>query len=542
MLCGAYALLLHPSAVVLTSPKTGGRSPSGISASPRRGAGAVDIRRTFRSCLECPFSEKSLTFARVSLLPSFGTSSTRLPASSPGADGGGSLSSNFDFYMSVLSEYTSRYLDTVSAFGELPMSRAQWLDDTKKNIEFHLAQEEQRRQFGQFTGVQPQENTSLKTEVDFTERYDCLDDVLALAVAVCSACPDCAHQFWSTVEEPSQNDGIGPVAIGNPSCPQYRLVPSRALRKLEHAQVDDHSLLPTYLSFLAAVALANAPVDDDRFNGAHVVHDVLMGGTTGGTLSPGGASNRVQITWPFLLNMICYYADQLTRAESTGDSSKSFTEGLRRTASGAYETDGTPSTAYYYGADSNATDGERGSYSSQQNQNGTATSSSSAGQERFVLDEDNKYILLSILSLIAHVSSRSSKARLDILSMEASSPGEVGNDALIALFSLIICPLPPDVRGLAFVAIGNLIRGEPEKVCSDQEKERIAGYAKQAWTLLEQTQVLPIGLLGQYAPMPDASRFTAAPGAVGNAASPSECMMQSGILYFDQVRLLNVLS
>eukprot|EP00957_Ditylum_brightwellii_P001294 101890-Ditylum_brightwellii.AAC.1 len=46
-----------------------------------------------------------------------------------------------------------------------------------------------------------QPGTTIQTEVDVTKRLDCIDDVITLVVAVCLACPDCAQQFWSTVEE-----------------------------------------------------------------------------------------------------------------------------------------------------------------------------------------------------------------------------------------------------------------------------------------------------------------------------------------------------
>lgn len=462
----------------------------------------------------------------------------RNASSSSGGDGGdvgaggGSLSSNFDFYMSVLSEFSSRYLDAISSFGELPVTRAHWYDDEKKNIEFARAQEEQRQQFGAFRGVQQsQPATPLKTEPDITERFDCLDDVVALAVAVCSACPDCAHQFWSTTEEQEQGED-GALST------HLRLSPSRVLMKLEQKQSGEDSLLPTYLSFLAAVALANAPGEDESKNGAEVVHQLLMGGAANLNMSPRSSPNRTQITWQYLLDLICYYADELSRPASSGESSKSMSEGLRRSASGTYETDGTPSTAYYYGADSNATDGQSASYSRGESQGGSGSSSATSGRKRFELDEHNKFELLSILTLISNVCSRSTKARSEILALTTSSAaGGIGGPTLSTLFSLVVSPIPTDIRGLVFVAVANLVRSQPTKMSSEQEKESAITQGKEAWRLLEMTQILPIGLLGQYAPMPDASRFTAAPGVPD---AEIKCIMESGFKYYKEVSFFAV--
>jgi len=431
--------------------------------------------------------------------------------------------------MSVLSEFSSRYLDAISSFGELPVTRAHWYDDEKKNIEFALAQEVQRQQFGAFRGVQqPQPTTPLKTEPDITERFDCLDDVVALAVAVCSACPDYAHQFLSTTEEQEKGED-GTLRT------HLRLLPSRVLMKLEQKQSGEDSLLPTYLSFLAAVALANSPGEDESKNGAELVHQLLTSGTADLLLSPRSSSNRSQVTWQYLLDIICYYADELSRPASSGESSKSMAEGLRRSASGTYETDGAPSTAYYYGADSNATDGQSDSYSRGDHQGGSESSSTTSGRKRFELQEQNKFELLSILTLFSNVCCRCTKARSEILALtSSSSEGGIGGPTLQTLFSLAICPIPTDIRGLVFVAIANLVRSQPNKMSCEQEKKTSIAHGKEAWRLLEQTQILPIGLLGQYAPMSDTSRFTAAPGVPD---AEVKCIMESGSKYYKEVNV-----
>ena len=93
------------------------------------------------------------------------------------------------------------------------------------------------------------------------------------------------------------------------------------------------------------------------------------------------------------------------------------------------------------------------------------------------------------------------------------------------------------MRGLVFAAIANLIRGDHRGKVSDQDKEKIANYGKAAWGLLELSQILPIGLLEQYSPMPDASRFTADPGFPGPASNMRTQMKSPSFGYGFQVRI-----
>ena len=256
-------------------------------------------------------------------------------------------------------------------------------------------------------------------------------------------------------------------------------------------------------------------------------------------LSPGGSSNRSQVTWQTLLDLVAYYADELSRPASTGESSKSVSEGFRRSASGTFESDGAPSTAYYcdYVAD-NAADGQGASVSQGGDQGGGENSSASSSRKRFELDEQDRFTLLSILTLISNVSSRCTKARFDILAISAAqSESGIGGPTMQTLFTLALCPLPADIRGLAFVAIANLIRAQPNKMSSEQDKEKALAQGKEAWRILERTQILPIGLLGQYAPMPDASRFTAAPGVPD---AEVRCIMESGSNYYENEKVRSI--
>eukprot|EP00957_Ditylum_brightwellii_P096365 7339069-Ditylum_brightwellii.AAC.1 len=90
---------------------------------------------------------------------------------------------------------------TATTFGISDICTEQWLSDEEKELQLRHVQEQHRLQFGEMYGQTMQPYTAIPAEVDVTKRPDCIDDMIALVVAVCMACPDCAQQFWSTVEE-----------------------------------------------------------------------------------------------------------------------------------------------------------------------------------------------------------------------------------------------------------------------------------------------------------------------------------------------------
>jgi hypothetical protein len=111
---------------------------------------------------------------------------------------------------------------------------------------------------------------------------------------------------------------------------------------------------------------------------------------------------------------------------------------------------------------------------------------------------------VAILGLISHVAAKSSVARSEILSIKVAAPGSndvtssmvlggIEDDPLTILFSLLTVPIPPNVRGLTFVAIANLIR------CKTTNES--ANIGRRGWDLLEACRILPIGLLSQYPPL-----------------------------------------
>lgn len=483
LLASSYALLL-PS--VVASPRH--RSPSNSpAASPRQGR--IDIKSTWRACLEAPTQMKSFSFARLSLMPSFERHST-----SP--DG---KCDNYEFYMSVLSEFIAQYLDVLCASGNVPISRELWKNGEETELEVQRVQQEQQRQFGTWSGTQATEGHAIPTEVDLMKRPDCMDDVMALAVAVCSTGPEYAMHFWSVADNG--------VMEGDTVANATKLVPSRALKTLERLQTNDGSLLPAYLSFLAALALACTTGEDPDGSGAAAVHSLLSQ-----EFDPSSDSSR-KVNWSTVLQVIRWYARELS-VPATG--TRGSTDTLRSSSSGTTGFD-SMSTAYYYGADSteDAMGGFHSSHS-QQRKNTTASSTDAKPKE---LGEDNTIILLSHLNVISSVTSNSSVARSAISSMKLPVGDGVGEDHLLTmLFSLAIAPVAPEVRGAIFMTISNILRVVKPR---EEEKEAAKEMARKGWDLLEDSQVLPIVLLDQYSPPPGRVGFVS-PGLRFPASSTAQ--------------------
>ena len=238
-LAAAYALLLQPH--ISTSSAL---SPSNImTAEAASSAVHKHLKSLHRSCLEFPAFAKSFSFVRMSLIPSLGAPSMK-PSSA-------NLDTDYAFYLSVLSNFTSQYLDSICSLGELPYSRAKWLQDELQDLQMRQVQEEKRRQMHGWSGHTYQE-VEVPKEVNVLNRPDCLDDIIALAVFMCSVYPQCAGQFWSLSEN------------------LVELKPSRIVKKLEQLQTKDTSLLPTYLTFLSTIALCDSPCEG-KSNGADAV-------------------------------------------------------------------------------------------------------------------------------------------------------------------------------------------------------------------------------------------------------------------------------
>lgn len=142
-----YALLLRNAAgPQLLSPRGSGGSRPSPTRSPPVQIGQVNMQATCTKCLMVASQLKSLTFARMSLVPSFGTSSLS-KLEKHGVD-----SSIVDFYVTVFADFTSQFIDALCATGNLPITRREWFDDEYQLAQAEWAEKEQRRQFGVWAG------------------------------------------------------------------------------------------------------------------------------------------------------------------------------------------------------------------------------------------------------------------------------------------------------------------------------------------------------------------------------------------------------
>ena len=471
-LSACYALLLRPAASVLSSPK----------ARATRGMGdKVDVRSTFRSCLEIPTVAKSLTFAKNSLLPAIGIASLE---SAPSR-----LETDFAFHAPVLSDFAARYLDAVCALaGELPISRAKWISDERQELHLRHIQEGQRRQFVAWSGNRNESSEVIPEDVDILKRPDCLDDVIALVVALCSAFPDGVRRFW-------HNCSIGDVEVSSNQLP-------RAARELARLQQDEPSLLAPYASLLAVFSLGTTYISTD--SGADAVHRWLSGGSVRDLSPPSSPSVGTGMDWSYVLDALRWYSVEL------GGKSSNCSVGISRTSpsnrgDGHFE----ENTDYYYntniGGDS-ATMQNKGRRSS----DGGVNQSSTVGITESIrqLNDIDTLNILSLLGLLSAVVSRSDTARDHILNLylqprPGSSLTTSGDDALSILFSLVVASVTSDIRGATFTAIADLLHCDNIVSLPQDKKERLLSAGRRGWEYLERCRTIPISSLSQYAPFQD---------------------------------------
>jgi len=448
VLMASYAMLLRSAPSALASPRTGPVSPPG----------GIDIRKTWRECLEAPTELKSFTFARLTLLPSLRTLSSRR-----------AVCNVSEFVLTVLADFGAHYSKVLSASGDRPISRAKWEQDAEEDLRLRRSHQEQQRQFHAWSGTSAGSVEMVPAAVDLLQRPDCMDDVVAFAVAVCSLGKEYALPFWSTQDYTVVEDDSPRVCT--------RLAPSLALLELERQQDEDDTLTPSYLSFLAALALAESP--ELVQNGAAVVHDML-------SRDP-GASSKTQIVWPKIVEILRWYVRELSPQQYSGRSS-SPTRSSTGVSSGG-------STAYYYFG-RNVDEPEDLPVQEQ----ATADGGSSRSKTR-LLGDWNTFMLLSHLSVISNVAAKCPAARLAILSVNLpilSSDGAeiVGQDStLVVLFTLAGMPLSPATRGAVFSTIASLLN---EDGVGQEETTKMREMGYKAWELLESCQILPIYLLDQY--------------------------------------------
>lgn len=483
LLKAAYAMLLRSSPAGLSSPRASA-SPGG--ASP---GGAIDVRKTWRECIESPAELKSFTFARLTLIPAL----EKPPSSSLEDYNNLTAAESCDvaeFLLSVLAEFSSHYLNVLSASGDRPISRAKWEQDAEDDLRLRRSHQEQQRNFqGQFRAWSRDAADAVEdvpASVDLYDRPDCMDDVVAFSTAVCSLGPEYALSFWSQethVSEDEESDAQEEYV---------KLVPSRALRELQNQQKDDESLRPCYLSFLAALALAENP--SGRQNGAAVIHGMLS------------SDDR---DWSSLIEILRWYVRKLDPHgySSRGTSSSTSSSGV---SSGG-------STAYYYFVQP----AESTTYGSKEQSTDEDASSRSRPRE---LGDENTYILLSHLAIISNVAANSAAARSAIvsISLPIQSPDGteiIGQDStLMVLFTLAVMPLTPEVRGSVFGTIAQLIS---LKGANTEETEIMEKAARKGWELLEACQVVPISILEQY----PSGQGNSTPSSSGLSFPPSSTAM-----------------
>lgn len=460
LLMTAYAMLLRTAPSALASPRS---SP----ASLKVGTIGIDVRKCWRECLEAPVELKSFTFLRTSLLP----------ALQKPLDNADCIVT--EFFLSVLAEFASHYLDVLHASGDRPISRAKWEQEAEEDLRLRRSHQEQQRQFQAWSGTNAVDEEAVPAVVDLLKRPDCMDDVIAFAVALCSLGSDYALPFWSREDVDVLDNPQGRSEGG------LKLVPSRALLELERQQGEDDSLRPCYLSFLAVLAL----VDDDSVvqNGADVIHEMLSKDSDAGSF-------KYDTNLESFFEVLRWYVRELS-PQDYGSSSTSSSSA----ASASSGRTGAGSTAYYYHADADRSRDDSTAYGSSQER--SRSEISPARSKPRELSEDNTFILLSHLAVIGNISSKSAAARSAILSVNlpirsADGTEVVGQDsALMVLFTLAGAPLSPQVRGTVFETIASLLHAdESNKV----EKAKMREMAIKGWELLEACQILPIHLLDQY--------------------------------------------
>jgi hypothetical protein len=461
LLSASYALLLNASPCARTSPRASG--------SPRDGS--VDtIRKTFRECFRAPSDLKSFTFARLAVIPAL-----QIPEQADTDDFATAAASNCDskeFFLSVLSDFSSQYVDILSTSRDRPLSRARWERQTQDDLRLRQNDQQQQQEFhGQFPGLSDStfnlgSSRSIET-VNLLSRPDCIDDIFGLSIALSSLGPEYSLQFWS---QEAQADYSNSTEI-------YALVPSQALRDLERQQMEDDSLRATYLSFLASLSTAQNPFasDSGADGAADIVHKLLSG-------DAGGAGEVEHQGWHIVLGALRWYVCQLG-ARQLAPSRESA--GSNSSARG--------STAYYYFEDAEASD-----FSGYDRSTSTDTPSDVTAME---LGEENEYNLLAHLALITNVAANSVEARSGIRSIKLplQSPDTkeiIGQDSTLEiLFALASMPLSPEVRGAVFCSIASLISVQGIR---NTDMSELREAAVGAWKLVDSYQIVPTFMLDQF--------------------------------------------
>ncbi|GKY94622.1 hypothetical protein MPSEU_000427700 [Mayamaea pseudoterrestris] len=440
LLLAGYSLLLRRSPAALASPRMGPTSP--------RGATAIDIRKAWKEGIQAPTQLKSITYARLCLIPALRMpKDDLLPNCIPS-----------EFLLSTLAGFTSQFFDQILCTGGAPISRRKWDQDAKEALRLNAKYQEEQKSFQSWAGTSAVIYEQLPTSVDPLDRPDCMDDVVAFATTVCSLGANYASPFWLQTEETRAGDDGGMNAT------RFRLEASQALLALGLQQSEDGSLRPAYLSFLAALA----SVDDECFveSGASCIYQLLSDGP-----------DAIE-SWTSLFQVPRYFIQELDLRSGHG--------------APIVRSDSTNATSYYYD-------------DSGLNVPHSVAFGSSRGMEKVFqareLGEDNTYLVMSVMRLITNVARHSVSGRLGLLGMpipvqESRGRHLTGCDsALMVLFTFACQPLSPELRGAVFSAIAALLCVNR---ATAQEMTKLHEYGLSAWDMLDACQVVPIFHLDQY--------------------------------------------
>ena len=455
ILMAAYGMLLRSSPAAMSSPRAGTVAFS-------TGSG-IDLRKTLRDCLESPAKFKSFTFARICLIPA--VNKPKLPSCDELFNASDLRCDVTEFLLSVLAEFGSQFLDTLSSSGECPVSRARWEQDMEEALQVRRDHERKQREFhGQFGDISVPDTfgCTVPLRVDLLERPDCMDDVIAFATAVCSLGPAYVLPFWLQENKHSN------VTTGDAANEVFTLSPSLSLESLKTQMQNDESLEATFMSFLAALALAKNPSGED--DGAAIVHSMFSN----------DSHDSRDSNWTSIIETLRRYVVALDPQSKTS----------RSVSGSAKANSGKSSTAYYYDQ------GDLSEKTSSGHHNVDATSMTRSLE----LSRTSSFHLMSHLAVVANVASRSPTARKAISSMHIpifnADKSVIGQDsALMVLFRLSQLPLEPEHRGAVFGTLATLISVDG---ATDEEAAEMRTIAYQAWELLEQCQIIPISLLEQY--------------------------------------------
>ena len=441
LLMGGYSLLLRASPSSLSSPRGGPMSPG-------TNGGGIDVRKSWKECIEATTKLRSLTFARLGLIPALQAPFDQLPECVP-----------CEFFLSVLTNFASQYFDVIMRSGDAPISRDKWEQDAAEDLRLRVAYRDENNQFVTWAGTNTVVAEKLPSSVDPLSRPDCMDDVIAFVVAVCDLGSSYACSFWSRDEAATESSSDETVS---------RFTTSEALQELERQQEDDSTLRPGYLSLLAALARAHDSSLGE--NGASAINRMMS--------NPSGTE-----TWATLLDVLRYFIQELDPRAARG------------VQSGAAAMSAV-SSSYYYD-DSGYSGSEPSAYGMSQRASKTQSESVQVKE----LGESNSYLALSLLELMSNVATKSAEGRVAILSTIIPIRGPRGNEivghdsALMILFNLSSQALSPEVRGAVFSTIACLLCTTG---CSEEDIVTLQEWGLKAWEILEGSQILPLFIFEQF--------------------------------------------